>query len=178
MNDFANVKVIVNPIRCQHVQVTVKNNKGNLNCEVLPSQIDFTSGLWQVKVNSVVVDNYINLQDPKTLVGVFDIKTSLISSYEQRDPKETEVICPELLKLGNFSKFSAKPLNLFSVNVIWPKALKQHSFFENEAQHWFTIEAKPYNSFDIIVCLRPRMPKMPANYAVNFDIEFLFQRIK
>ena len=53
MNDFSNVKVIVNPIRSQHVQVTVKNNKGQISCEVLPSQIDFTNGLWQVKVHSV-----------------------------------------------------------------------------------------------------------------------------
>lgn len=178
MNDFSNVKVIVNPIRSQHVQVTVKNNKGQISCEVLPSQIDFTNGLWQVKVHSVVVDNYFDRIDPKALASVFDIRTSLISTYEQRGPNELNAICPELLKLGNFSKFLAKQLTLFSINLVWPKANKQHSYFDNKTHHWFTIEAKPFNSFDVFVCARNRMPIMPPDSILNFDIEFLFQRIK
>jgi len=178
MNEFSNVKVIVNPIKSQHVQVTVENNKGQISCEVLPTQIDFTNGLWQVKVHSVVVDNYFERKDPKALASVFDIRTNLISSYEQRDPNELNAICPELLKLGNFSKFTAKQLTLFSINLVWPKAIKQHSYFDNKMHHWFTIEAKPFNSFDVIVCARNRMPKMPSGCSLNFDIEFLFQRIK
>jgi len=179
MNEFTNIKILENPIRTHRVKIKLKNNTAKVNTELLPSQIDFTEGLWQVKLNNVVADNYgvvDKLQSP-AYSAVFDVRSNLITTYERKNTSDIS-LTPELFSLGNFSKFVAKNLTLFSFNVEFSQKTLKHILIKNLEPHWFTVEAKAFDSFDIIVCTRLRMPKMPATFVLNFELELLFRRIK
>jgi len=182
MNDFSNVKVILNPIKSLCCGMTLKGSQINSKnlCEFLPRYLDFSEGVWNIKINTVIIQCAFPLATD-SFQAVMDIRTNLISTYVPKTVESglqsKEEICPTLQAFAQNSNFVQCDLSLFTFLVNF-KSSNKINFLENKTLNWFTVEAKPYNCFYVSFCNRTPLPEQIESAEFKIDVEFLFQRMK
>jgi len=158
-NDVTAVIVIANPILCHRFTFTVKEDTYNtdLSTEYEPSTLSLQDGLWQYRINSIYIDNFLTDSTTTLPKIVFDIKTGLNRSYEKR------------------LQSSFQPLYTTVMTV--PLVTNERFFYmPNLNTTWYEISTRPYNNFFTKFELKPDFTK--PNQTLRIEAEFLFQRIK
>jgi len=158
-NDVTAVTVISNPIIYQRFTFTVKEDTFNtdLGTEYEPSTLSLHDGLWQYKINSIYIDNFLTKLTTALPKIVFDIRTGLNRSYEKR------------------SQSSFQPLYTTVMTV--PLVTEERFFYmPNLNSNWYEISTRPYNNFFTKFELKPDFTK--PKQTLRIEAQFLFQRIK
>jgi hypothetical protein len=165
-NDSLDVSVINNPLKQIKFSATYKAENGhNLSSfdevqkswtvDVIPHYMDLKTGVWNVALDSYVY----RLKTPATIDTIFEISTSLVTSYEVVSVRNR--YRPFYTRLG-------------VIHAVAPAAYTNFGPFD---QKWFTVE-KADSSFQLFISQHPMSIWTVPKVEVEFEILFLFQRIR
>lgn len=152
-----------NPLKQIRFEALYKASNGSVfvehehkwNITVVPEYMDLTTGIW-----NVTLDSYIyKLKVPNKIDTVFDISTNLCTSYQTE--AKTNLNRSVFTRLGCIHAVS--PLNLANFGP-----------FEKK---WFLVEPKE-RQFQLFINQNKMSVSNTPKLEVEFEISFLFQRIK
>jgi hypothetical protein len=128
-------------------------NKWTVN--IVPQYMDLTKGIWHVSLDSYVY----KCNSPLKIDTIFEISTSLCTSFESI--QGTNLNQSVFTRLGSIHAFS-------------PANLCNYGPFEKK---WFLVEPAD-SQFQLFITQNKMSVINVPSVEVEFDISFLFQRIK
>jgi|APCry1669189241_1035207.scaffolds.fasta_scaffold137567_1 hypothetical protein len=143
--------------KAQNVQSNYEEIENKWKVNLVPQYMDLTKGIWNVSLDSYIY----KISSPQTVTfdTILEISTSLCTSYQSIAGKSLNKTV--FTRLGNIHVYSKANLANFGP-------------FEKK---WFMVD-NVNNHFDLHVTAHElsfmRLPKIE----IEFDISFLFQRIK
>lgn len=130
-------------------------NEYKWSVNICPEYIDLTRGIWNVSLDSYVY----KCREPRKIDTIFEISTSLCSSFEQiQGTSLNKSVCT---RLGSIHTFSDAGLSNFGP-------------FEKK---WFLVEESD-SRFELYITQNKMSVMNVASLKVDFDISLLFQRIR
>lgn len=130
-------------------------NKNKWNVNIVPQYMDLTQGIWNVSLDSYIY----KLKKPIRVDTIFEVSTSLCTSFESVQGKN--------LNKAVFTR-------LGSIHAISPANISNFGPFEKK---WFLVEPAE-SEFELFITQNKMSQMQIPSLVVEFDISFLFQRIK
>jgi hypothetical protein len=155
------VLACVNPLKqVRYVASYVAENKSSFeeiqnrwNVSIVPQYMDLTKGIWNVSLDSYVYKSKTQIDT------VFEISTNLSFCYES--VQGTNLNKSALTRLGSIHSFS-------------PGNVANFGPFEKK---WFLVEPAD-SQFELVISQNKLSIMRTPRLEVEFDLTFLFQRIK
>ena len=153
-NDFSQVKILNNPIKTITCRHKFDNSETLLHCKIFKELLDLGQGVWQVAVQSVLINN----KTKTNLATVFDLKTNLSSSYKQVQGQAVSV-------------------NETLTSIECRCRALDFVLFTPRQTIFFTLNNRPNDHFKVFFAENELFKAKKTIYEVEVEIRFLFQRM-
>jgi len=171
MNDFTNVKILPNPIKTLTFKTNVTKTDSQFNSRLWPDYFRLDEGLWSMTLGDVLIKNLMTT----TLTTVFDIKTELVTGFEDRYNTYQKINEPNLFR-EIYPQFVSNFTTVGSCDVSF-KTQNQFKYYPKGSCAWFTVDNAKLDRYRIFI--QPRECVTPqTNFKVYMEVNFLFQRLK
>jgi len=171
MNEFSNVKLLSNPIKSLTFKTNVSKTEFEFHSRLWPSYFKLDEGVWCMTVGDVLVKNLL----PTSLTTVFDVKTELVTGFDDQKFTYQKFNQPHLYR-ETYPQFVSNFQTIYSCQV----SLTDKNDFEliPQLSHiWFTIDNAKFDGYRIFI--GPRDCVVPeVDYKAYIEITLLFQRLK
>lgn len=175
--NYADVKLIKNPIKQIRIKIPFANQEGKVFAEFLPTYFELIEGLWETKINSVTYC----VPATQTFQCLFTLQTDLTETFQLNSAVKSGENALGMLQLfGTTTKFQNEHFVFFTFEL---KMNGVYYFVRNPSEEWIQIDAKPYNGFNVKITPHQEVYKiapnnLPRDVKGTFLVEMLFRRLK
>lgn len=175
--NYADVKLIKNPIKQIRIKIPFANQEGKVFAEFLPTYFELIEGLWETKINSVTYC----VPATQKFQCLFTLQTDLTETFQLNSAVKSNENALGMLQLfGTTTKFQNEHFVFFTFEL---KMNGVYYFVRNPSEEWIQIDAKPYNGFNVKITPHQEVYKiapnnLPRDVKGTFLVEMLFRRLK
>ena len=157
-NQYYQVKIISNPVKSVTCRHRFSKTETVATCKIFKELLDLSQGVWQVCVQSVLIQNKHSTGPGYYVRTVFDLKTNLTSSYKQ-------------------VQGSAVAINETLTSIEFRGDDNDFQLINPAPKIFFTLNNRPNDSFKVFFAENDLVAREDFVYKVEVEIRFLFQRM-